>query len=121
MIAPMRAPGPVPQSEWIPLTSAASDIRQVFWSPTSGLVYYDFTSLGVTSLMAQRLDNGGRPSGAPLRVYDFGRVRPAGGLGQGPGGMVAADGAIIGAMQEINFNIWIMNLPTRILGADSRR
>jgi hypothetical protein len=52
-------------------------------------------------------------SGASFRVYEFtGRYRQTSVNGPfGPDMLTALDGGFIGALQELTFNIWMMNLP----------
>jgi len=60
--------------------------------------------------MARRLDRSHRPTGPPLRVYEFaGRVRPAT-TGTTPEALSAVPGRFIGALYEQNYNIWMMDL-----------
>ena len=65
--------------------------------------------------MARRLDDNHHPTGDPLRVYEFaGQIRPvAGGSAAGAAAdtLLAVPGRFIGALQEVHYDIWIVDLP----------
>jgi hypothetical protein len=111
MVAPFTGAGAIPEIDWNTITTEPADIRQVLWSPDGGIPYYDVTSSGVMSLMAQRVDHAGHPAAPPFRVYEFaGRIRM--GSPNGPQEMMTAiPGGFRGALQELHYNIWMMNLP----------
>jgi hypothetical protein len=112
MLAPFRGAVRVPEQDWIAITPAPGNVNSVFWSPDGGLIYYVISSGGSPSLMARRLDRNHHPTGAPFRVFQFpARIHPqATGISLSDS-LIAVPGRFIGAMPEVTFNIWMMNLP----------
>jgi Tol biopolymer transport system component len=117
VVAPMRGTEAIPGPDWLTVTPAPADVQQVFWSPDGGLVYYVVTTAGgASSILARHLDAGRHPVGPPIRVYDFtGRVRPpisaVGTSSPVPDTLSAVPGRFIGVLSELNYNIWMMDLP----------
>ncbi len=106
MVAPFRGAARVPEQDWITITPEPMFGGLPFWSPDDGTVYYMSDPGG---LMARHLDRNHHPVGAPFRVFQFsGRLRPQ---GNDSDAMVALPGRFIGAMSELSFNIWMMDLP----------
>lgn len=71
LLAPFRGANAVPEQDWTTITPEPVNVTQVFWSPDGGLIYY-VRGLGASVyLMARHLDRSHRPTGPPLRVYEF--------------------------------------------------
>jgi Tol biopolymer transport system component len=108
VVAPLSGAKAVPEQNWITVTSRPTALTDVFWSPDGKLLYYVSRQAGRSSagyLMAQRLDGRHQPTGAPIQVYQFTeRFHPNSQL-------TAAPGRIVGAMNFVNYNIWMMDLP----------
>jgi serine/threonine protein kinase/WD40 repeat protein len=109
MLAPFRGATSVPEQDWITVTPTPANVNQAFWSPDGALLYYGINAGGSYSLMARHLDRNYHPADAPFRVFQFaGRIRPQGGGGDS---LTAVPGRFIGAMSELSFNVWMMDLP----------
>jgi eukaryotic-like serine/threonine-protein kinase len=114
-IAPLRT-GAIPEQDWVSITTEVGDIRYPFWSPDGRSVYYTMAAGATIYLMARRLDALRQPAGAPTQIYEFsGRLRPggaSGGAGLAAGNQfVALSDRFVGVLSEVNYNIWIMDLP----------
>jgi Tol biopolymer transport system component len=113
-IAPVQS-STIPEHEWIAITPEAGDIRHPFWSPDGRSVYYTMAAGAVTSLMARRLDAQRQPIGAPVRIHEFsGPLRPGGGGIGANNQFVALPDRFVGVLNELNYNIWIMDLPPHV-------
>jgi serine/threonine protein kinase len=116
-VAELHGTESIQRSNWSVLTSSSTDVRQILWSPRGDLVYFGGNVAGAFELNGVRLDAAHRPTGEPFRVYQFtGRLRPViapvGGQGVQTSDMLSAvPGAFIGVLSEVNYNIWMMDLP----------
>ncbi len=109
MLAPFRGATSVPEQDWITVTTAPANVFQAFWSPDGGLLYYIINAGGSYSLMARRLDRKLHPAGASFRVFEFpARLHPQNYWNDA---IIAVPGRFIGAMSDLSYNIWIMDLP----------
>ena len=108
VVAPLSSAKAVPEKDWITVTSRPTALTDVFWSPDGKLLYYLSRQAGRSSagyLMAQPLDGRHQPTGAPIQVHQFTeRLHPDSQL-------TAVPGRIVGAMNFVNYNIWMMDLP----------
>lgn len=113
MLAPFRGAARVSEQDWITVTPALANVNQAFWSPDGGLLYYVINAGGSYSLIARRLDRNRHPTDPPFRVFEFnGRLRPQAIEVYSAGDAITAvPGRFIGAMPEMSFNVWIMDLP----------
>jgi Tol biopolymer transport system component len=110
-MVPFRADGLIPDTEWKPVTAAASvDERQPFWAPGGGFLYFISEQDGFRCIWGVRFDAGaGKAIGEPFPVdhfhqyrqslVDFGDVADI--------GLSVSGKTLTLALREIQANIWI--------------
>ncbi|HTM49912.1 MAG TPA: hypothetical protein VL285_14570, partial [Bryobacteraceae bacterium] len=74
-VAAYRGAGPLPASEWIPITEGKSWDTGPQWSPDGRLIYFISTRDGHRCLWGQRLDGAGRAAGQAFAVAHFHTAR----------------------------------------------
>jgi hypothetical protein len=103
--------GPIPFSEWVPITDGASWDDKPRWSPDSTSVYFISERDGFRCIWRQPLDPAtGRPAGSPVAVIHFHQARLSlRNVEIGPLAFQVAPDALIFSLGELRGNIWLLS------------
>src|SRR5207245_2839297 len=75
-VAAFRGPQPIPQNEWLAVTSGDPWDDNSRWSPDGNLMYFTSEIDGFRCISAQRMDPGTkRPQGPPIPIYHLHHAR----------------------------------------------
>jgi hypothetical protein len=108
-VAPFRGRIPVPDSEWVQMTTEDIWAQVVGWSPDGKKLYYLSDRDGFRCLWAQRVDTRTRqPAGLPVEVYPIHRpvAHPVLKAGAFEAGM-SRDSLFL-SMGEMHTDIWMV-------------
>ncbi len=109
-VVPNR-PGPISESEWIPITDGKSWEDKPRWSPDGNLIYFTSDRDGFRCIWAQRVDATKHPLGPPFPVYHSHKARQSlTNVGLFPLDISVARDRIVFNMGERIGNIWMMSL-----------
>lgn len=112
-VMPFRGAGPVPESEWIPVTDGTMLDRDTQWSPDGGLLYWQTDRDGFRCFIARRLDPATKqPRGEPFFVKHFHEPSLSTRFftGSNATAPVVALDRLIFALGERKGNVWTMQL-----------
>lgn len=102
---------PVPESDWIPITSGEAIERDPAWAPGGGLLYYLSEADGFRCIWARRLDSTSKkPVGEPFAVEHFHSVRRSMAWYGTEGlkiGLSVAPGRMVFSMTDLKGNLWL--------------
>lgn len=114
VLAPFRGTRPVPERDWLLLTSRSGRIHNVGWSPDGKLFYYLTNRDGFLCLWALRLDPlTKRPREAPFEAYPLHRAFGSPLLTPGAFGATMTRDHFYFSMGEMRGDIWILSRTER--------
>ena len=111
-VAAFRGPQPIPQNEWLAVTSGDPWDDNPRWSPDGNLMYFTSEIDGFRCISAQRMDPGTkRPQGPPIPIYHSHHARRSLlNVGLGALKISVARDRIVFTMGERSGNIWMAKL-----------
>jgi Tol biopolymer transport system component len=114
LVAAFRGKSPIPEQDWIAVTSGEFHDNKPRWSPDGNLIYFTSTRDGFGCIWAIRLDPATkRPVGEPFEVRHFHRTRLSMSVSALAGyELSVARDKLVFELTEITGNIWILE-PTR--------
>ena len=112
--AAFRGKSPIPEQDWIAVTSGEFHDNKPRWSPDGNLIYFTSTRDGFGCIWAIRLDPATkRPVGEPFEVRHFHRTRLSMSVfALGEYELSVARDKLVFELTEITGNIWVLE-PTR--------
>ena len=113
LVAPATGTGPIPKSEWIPVTDGTQWDDKPRWSPDGNLLYFTSDRDRYRCLWAQRLEpRTRRPTGAAFAVAHFHSSRRSMlNVGLTPLELAVGPERIVFVRAEMTGNIWLAHLP----------
>jgi Tol biopolymer transport system component len=111
-VAAFRGPEPIPQNEWLAVTSGDPWDDNPRWSPNGNLMYFTSEIDGFRCISAQRMDPGTkRPQGPPIPIYHSHHARRSLlNVGLAALKISVARDRIVFTMGERSGNIWMAKL-----------
>ena len=109
-VAPVRGPGLIPESEWIPVTDGVWDDK-ARWSPDGNTLYFISERDGYRCIWAQRLDPSKHPAGEAFPIFHAHEARRSlVNVQVGALELSVARDKIVFNMSERSGNVWMMNI-----------